>query len=227
MGAMDNITSYFIYAAAIFGPMIIAITFHEVAHGRVALMLGDTTARDLGRLSLNPFQHVDPFGTIILPLMLALVGAPIFGWAKPVPVVRERLRSPIVGMALVAAAGPAVNLLLALVSALLLVLIQPAQGGFAFYALVGSLLINIFLGLFNLLPIPPFDGSRIVRPLLSGSWGERWDRLDRAGLAILLIFLVLIPWAVPAFDPLRWLVLPAADWTAQSLLQLATILTGR
>ncbi|MCC7394901.1 MAG: site-2 protease family protein [Sphingomonadaceae bacterium] len=224
---MDNITNYLIQAAAIFGPMVIAITFHEVAHGRVALMLGDHTAKNLGRLSLNPIQHVDPFGTIILPLMLALVGAPVFGWAKPVPVVRERLRSPIVGMALVAAAGPAINLLLALLSAILFAYFAPQIGSFAYYAIAGSLLVNIFLALFNLLPIPPFDGSRIVRPLLSGSWGERWDRFDRAGLGIILIFLVLIPWAVPAFDPLRWIILPAANWITQTMLHLATILTGR
>jgi Zn-dependent protease len=194
---MDFSTEAFIRLAAWIGPLIIAITFHEVAHGWVALKFGDTTARDLGRLSLNPLRHVDPIGTVVLPGILALSGAPVFGWAKPVPVYRERLRSPIRDMALVALAGPATNIILAIISALLLtiMLLIFGQGTspFVLTMLMGSIFVNCSLAVFNMLPIPPFDGSRVVRPLFTGEWGRKWDNLDRYGIIVLLVLIVGVP----------------------------------
>ena len=157
-------------AAALIVPLIIAIVFHEVAHGWAARALGDPTAAEMKRLSLNPLRHVDPIGTIVLPGFLALVKAPVIGWAKPVPVNKWRLRNPRFGMMAVAAAGPGTNFVLAAIGAVLLGLLLEPDGalmqvgltGFLATNLVNFLLINIFLALFNLLPIPPFDGSHIV-----------------------------------------------------------------
>jgi Zn-dependent protease len=158
-------------ALALIVPLIFAIVFHEVAHGWVARALGDPTAQRMKRLTLNPLRHVDPIGTIVLPGLLALVKAPVFGWAKPVPVNKWMLRNPRYGMMAVAAAGPASNLILAGIAAIALgLLLRPyvglqEPGGFAGFAalnLFNFISINIFLALFNLLPIPPFDGSHIV-----------------------------------------------------------------
>jgi Zn-dependent protease len=167
-------------AAALIVPMIIAIVFHEVAHGWVARALGDPTAAEMNRLSLNPLRHVDPIGTIVLPGFLALIKAPVIGWAKPVPVNKYRLRNPRYGMMAVAAAGPATNFVLAALGAVLLGLLAQHRGGapggsdlaaFAAANLVYFLQVNIFLALFNLLPIPPFDGSHIVEGLLPREGG--------------------------------------------------------
>ena len=181
-------------AAALIVPLVIAIVFHEVAHGYVASLLGDPTARERGRLSLNPLRHVDPIGTIVLPGILALATAPVFGWAKPVPVIAERLRNPRRDMMLVAAAGPASNLVLALIGAVLLGLLArvyagataPAPvAGFIALNLYNFLLINIFLALFNLLPIPPFDGSHIVEGLLPPKAAQAYARLHRFGFLLI------------------------------------------
>src|SRR5690606_20427166 len=159
-------------ALALIPALIIAIVFHEVAHGWTALMLGDPTAKERKRLSLNPIRHVDPIGTLLVPGGLLLAGLPAFGWAKPVPVIRERLRNPRFGMMAVAAAGPGMNILLATVGAIALGFMvrglpdPGALGGFATVALQYFIIINIFLALFNMLPIPPFDGSHIVEGLL-------------------------------------------------------------
>ncbi len=156
-------------------PLIIAIVFHEVAHGYVAFLLGDRTAQRLGRLTLNPIRHIDPIGTVVLPLVLALAHAPIFGWAKPVPVIASRMRNPQLDMALVAMAGPASNLVLGFVAALGVALVARAAGGalpetgvayFLFLNLINFLRINIFLAIFNMLPLPPFDGGHVVAAVL-------------------------------------------------------------
>ncbi len=150
-------------------PIIIAITFHEAAHGYVALYFGDDTAKKAGRLTLNPLKHIDLFGTILLPLFLFITTGSAFGWAKPVPVKFSALKDPRWDMGFVAAAGPAMNLLLALVSALLLrfmLYAGPASQSVVASLLDQSLTLNVILAVFNLLPIPPFDGSKIVAPLM-------------------------------------------------------------
>jgi Zn-dependent protease len=182
-------------------PLVIAIVLHEVSHGWVANAFGDPTARRKGRLSLNPIRHVDPVGTIVLPLILAVSGAPVFGWAKPVPVVAHRLRNPRWHMMLVALAGPGMNLLLALLGALawagLRWLSPPASPGWAFLVLnvFNFVLINVSLAIFNMLPVPPFDGSHVVESLLPRALAARYARLARYGLPILFLLLVVLPLA--------------------------------
>ena len=197
-------------AAALIVPMVFAIVFHEVAHGLSAKWLGDPTADERGRLSLNPLRHVDPIGTIVVPGALALFGMPVFGWAKPVPVIPQRMRNPRLGMVLSAAAGPASNFVQALVGAVLLGLLvvyygpQGEPGGVGkFLALMLSyvMMINVFVGLFNLIPIPPFDGSHIVEGLLPRSLARAYGGLRKFGFAMVLILIVVLPRLVPGFDP--------------------------
>ncbi|MCB5426376.1 site-2 protease family protein [Altererythrobacter sp. CC-YST694] len=187
--------------------LIFAIVFHEVSHGWSALALGDTTARDMRRLSLNPIRHVDPLGTVILPGALALLGAPVFGWAKPVPVNARRLRNPRYGMMAVAAAGPASNLVLAAIAAVGLGLLgrglQAQPEGALALAMMGLnyfILINIFLALFNLLPIPPFDGSHIVEGLLPRDAARAYAKLRPLGLPLVFLLLLVLPSLIPGFD---------------------------
>lgn len=218
-------------AATLIVPLILAIVFHEVAHGWMARALGDPTAAQMKRLSLNPLRHVDPIGTIVVPGMLKLAGGPVFGWAKPVPVVKQRLRNPRFGMMAVAAAGPGSNLLLAFLGALVLgLLMRPyaggaeASGAVAFLAanLVNFLLINIFLALFNLLPIPPFDGSHIVEGLLPpGPLADGFERLRPLGFPLVFLLLIVVPWLVPGFDPVGRLVIPPVQWLSEHYFRLA------
>ncbi len=184
-------------------PVIFAITLHETAHGYAALALGDDTARSMGRLSLNPLRHVDRFGTLLLPGALILgqlltVGRVVFlfGWAKPVPVSAWRFANPRRGMALVAAAGPAVNFVLAWLAALLThatALLPDPGSDIADTMLQTFILANLVLGLFNLLPIPPLDGGRIVVGLLPERLAYAWARLERAGIVIVLLVVFLLP----------------------------------
>ncbi len=173
--------------------LIIAIVFHEVAHGLMAKALGDPTASERGRLTFNPIKHVDPIGTLLVPGALLLAGAPAFGWAKPVPVSKYRLRNPRFGMMAVAAAGPGINFILAGIGAVVLgvgtaIFGMPSVGeeNLFYTAMTMFLLINIFLGLFNLLPIPPFDGSHIVGGLLPDKLRFHWERLQRFGMVLIL-----------------------------------------
>lgn len=178
-------------------PVLLAVTFHEAAHGFAAWRLGDETAYRLGRVSANPLKHIDPFGTVLLPGMLMLTGASfLFGWAKPVPVRMERLRNPRRGMVWVAAAGPGANLALALASSVLLHAAEflPEQGAaWVVYNLFHSISINLMLAIFNLLPLPPLDGGRIAVGLLP--WGPaRWlASVERYGILILLGLIVILP----------------------------------
>jgi Zn-dependent protease len=188
-----------------------------VAHGYVARMLGDPTAAEMKRLSLNPLRHVDLFGTIILPAILKLSGAPVFGWAKPVPVNIQRLRNPRLGMMLVAAAGPGTNLVLALLAAvglgLMQRLVEPSLlANFVFENLKNFLVINIFLALFNLLPLPPFDGSHIVEGLLPRQAAQQYARLRPYGFPLLILLLVVIPWLFPGLGIVENIVVPPVQW---------------
>jgi len=178
-------------------PVLIAITFHEAAHGYVARYLGDETASKLGRVSLNPLRHIDPFGTILLPGLLLLAHSPfLFGYAKPVPINFRALRNPRYGMVLVAAAGPAMNIGLAIVAALsfhLIVYLPVIIAQWTALNLKNALIINVLLAVFNLFPLPPLDGGRIAVGLLPNAIGKRLARLERYGMMILIAFLIILP----------------------------------
>jgi len=196
----------------------VAIVLHEISHGWVANAFGDPTARDLGRLSPNPIRHVDPFGTVILPLILAVSGAPVFGWAKPVPVVAQRMRNPRWHMMIVALAGPGMNLLLALIGGIAWALVRP-EGPAAEPALLFLLLnlrnfiiINLFLAVFNLLPIPPFDGGHVVEGLLPRRLARQWAKLGRFGFLLHVFLLLILPMLVPGANVVERVVGPPVEW---------------
>lgn len=179
-------------------PVVIAITFHEAAHGWVAWRLGDPTAKILGRVTFNPLKHIDPFGTVILPALLLFGsgGRMMFGFAKPVPVDYGRLRQPRSGMVLVAVAGPTSNLLLAVVAALAMHGLVALDGDFREWVarnLVNAVYINCLLCVFNMIPLPPLDGGRVAVGLLPPVLGMRLARLERAGFVILIAALFLLP----------------------------------
>lgn len=180
-------------------PVLIAITFHEAAHGWTAWRLGDDTAYRLGRVTFNPFRHIDPFGTVLLPalLLFASGGRMMFGFAKPVPVNFSGLGRPRRDMVLVAAAGPGSNLLLALLSALLLHLVVGRSGDVSQWLghnLFNSVRINLLLCVFNMLPIPPLDGGRVAVGILPVGLARPLARLERAGILIILGALFVLPW---------------------------------
>ena len=226
-------------------PAILAITLHEAAHGYAALAMGDDSAKLAGRLSLNPLRHVDRFGTIILPgflliLQLLTIGRVefMFGWAKPVPVAAWKFRDPRRGMAVVAAAGPAMNFALAWIGALLLpappapvagvgayldavLAAHPIVGVFLFY----FILTNLVLGLFNLIPIPPLDGGRIAVGLLPLELARSWARVERAGIVIVLLVVFLLPALLRqfgiTFDPFQAALGSVLPWALHWLLWLS------
>ena len=171
-------------------PILLAITFHEYAHGWTAMKFGDPTAKMMGRLTLNPMVHLDPIGT----LMLFLVH---FGWAKPVPVNFAGLGHPRRDMVLVALAGPGSNLLLAVISAALIHLLPMLSGDvyqWTGHNLINSVRINLLLCVFNMLPMPPLDGGRVAVGLLPNPLSRRLARLERAGIAIILAAMFILPW---------------------------------
>jgi Zn-dependent protease len=178
-------------------PVLIAVTFHEAAHGFVARFLGDETASRLGRVSLNPLRHIDPFGTILLPGLLLLARSPfLFGYAKPVPVNFGALRNPRIGMVLVAAAGPAMNVGLAIVAALsfhLVVYLPVIAGQWVALNLKNAIVINVVLAVFNLFPLPPLDGGRIAVGLLPNILANPLARLESYGMMILIGLLIVLP----------------------------------
>jgi Zn-dependent protease len=191
---------------------------HEVSHGWVANAFGDPTARERGRLSVNPIRHVDPIGTVALPLVLAMSGAPVFGWAKPVPVVAARMRRPRLHMMLVALAGPGMNLLLAMLAGIVLALVRPegpAIGpamSFLLLNLFNFIAINLFLAVFNLLPLPPFDGGHVVEGLLPRRLARRYAKLARFGFPLLIFLLLVLPMLMPEANIVERVVRPPVEW---------------
>lgn len=191
-------------------PLVLAITLHEAAHALVARRLGDDTAQRLGRVSLNPLRHVDPFGTVLLPGILLLTGSPfLFGWAKPVPINLWRMHNPRRDMVLVALAGPGINLLLALLSALLLHLtlfLPPDMAAWAEANLANSVLINVILAVFNMIPLPPLDGGRVAVGVLPQVLALPLARMERYGMAILLGALLVLPvLGINLFQSVLWM----------------------
>jgi Zn-dependent protease len=211
-------------------PVLVAITFHEAAHGWVAWRLGDPTAHRLGRVTFNPIKHIDLFGTILLPALLFLSRAPfVLGYAKPVPVNFRALRRPRRDSVLVALAGPGTNLGLAVASAALIHLAALAPDPTSQWLaqnLANAIVVNLVLAVFNMLPIPPLDGGRVLVGLLPPALGRPLARLERYGLLILIGLLFLLPWLSGRLghevNVFVWLI-----WRpAQALYELITMLTG-
>jgi Zn-dependent protease len=210
-------------------PALTAITLHEAAHGFAAERFGDDTARRLGRVSLNPLRHVDPFGTVILPALLLMSRAGfLFGYAKPVPVDFGRLRNPRRDMVFVAAAGPATNLFLALVAAFLYHGITLFPAGVDVWVaanLVNAIKLNVMLAVFNMLPIPPLDGGRVAVGLLPDALAFPLAKLERTGIFIVIGALLLLPWLGQQigidFDPLGDLLMGAVGTLIPLILTMA------
>jgi Zn-dependent protease len=198
-------------------PLILAITLHEAAHGLAAWRLGDDTALRMGRVSANPLNHVDPFGTLLLPGLLMLSGSHfLLGWAKPVPVNFGRLKPRRAGMILVALAGPATNIALAVISLLLMHASGYLPSAFRVWGaanLNNSAEINLVLAVFNMLPLPPLDGGRALVAILPRALGIRLARVERYSVIVLLLALFLLP--MVGINVFYWLVEIPVDYLAQ------------
>jgi Zn-dependent protease len=209
-------------------PLIIAITFHEASHGFVAHRLGDDTAWRLGRVTFNPLKHIDLYGTILLPALLLLVRSPfLFGYAKPVPVNFGALRNPRRDMVWVAAAGPGMNLALAIVAGLIHHLLFPAGGhNWVALNLENAVFINVLLAVFNMIPLPPLDGGRVAVGLLPNALARPLARLERHGMLILIMVIFVLPYVGQKMgvnlDVMSWLLARPVEY----LLHLTGVITG-
>jgi Zn-dependent protease len=199
--------SAFLYKISIWTiPVLFAITLHEVAHGWTARYFGDRTAEMLGRLSLNPLRHIDPIGTVLVPGILLAFGGPLIGWAKPVPVATKVLRNPRLSVTLVALAGPLANFFMAGLWCLVFAAIVHMRGsetvvGWIVRMAYAGIVVNVILGLFNMLPVPPLDGGRLLSGLLPSQWAARMEKLEPFGLVLVL--------GLSALGLLGWLFDPA------------------
>lgn len=219
-------------------PLVVAITVHEAAHGFVADRLGDDTARRLGRVTLNPLRHVDPFGSVVLPGLLLLAGSPfLFGYAKPVPVRFDRLRNPRWDTMWVALAGPGVNIAMALAAALVLHPVQPYTGfagtewaaghgvaNWTWTVLESFVLVNVVLAVFNMLPVVPLDGGRVLKALLPEPLAYGYARLEPYGILAMLLLIVVVPLVAQqlgsSFNPLFMILSPAIEVVRDAVLSL-------
>jgi Zn-dependent protease len=225
-GLIQNATTWVL-------PVLFAITLHEAAHGFVAWRLGDNTAYMLGRVSFNPLRHIDPFGTVLLPALLLLSGTGfLFGYAKPVPVNFRNLNHPRRDMIWVAAAGPGINILLAIISALLLHLaavLPPNLADFAEQTLFNSILLNIWLALFNMLPLPPLDGGRVAVGILPRPLALPLANLERYGMVILIGLIFLLPFLGRLvglnLNILSWILGPASSYVLGVIAHLTGIMS--
>lgn len=195
---MDMISNLVMGVATWALPIFIAITLHEAAHGYVAYKLGDNTAKMAGRLSINPMRHIDPFGTILLPIMMLLLGGVIFGYAKPVPVNARNFKNPRGHMALVAIAGPLSNIILALFGGMLIytvVAMPDFLSNWWVTNLSNFIFLNCLLVALNMLPLPPLDGSRVVSGLLPEHLARQYNRIEPYGILILVGIIFILPMA--------------------------------
>lgn len=190
---------YLIGILIAFGVILLSMMLHELAHGYVAYLLGDETAKDEGRLTLNPFKHLDPVLSVAMPLLLFLSGGPIFGGAKPVPIDPKKLKHGVWGMAMVAIAGPLTNFVLAFLAFII--------GHFTGWMYVGGVLGGIFLdlvyinlgfGVFNLIPIPPLDGSRVLYAIAPGGVREAMEKMETWGIVVVMLIVILMPGVISA-----------------------------
>ena len=220
-----------IYTASIWiVPVLISITMHEAAHGYAANLLGDDTAKKLGRVTLNPFKHIDRFGTVILPSLLIVMNSPfVFGWAKPVPVKFYRLKNPLRDMVIVAIAGPMTNIALAFVAATVLSTMHNfalLDNPWLVRTLANFFFINIILAVFNMIPIPPLDGGRVAVGLLPKYLSYQLARLERYGLFIIIGALFILPLIGNEIGinlkPIHWFIQSVSNF----LLNIISVLTG-